>query len=61
MTSTRSILISGAGIAGPALAHWLHRHGYRATDPHGQLVDRPRGAPRRRRVVRRPRRPIPCV
>jgi 2-polyprenyl-6-methoxyphenol hydroxylase-like FAD-dependent oxidoreductase len=28
---TRSILISGAGIAGPALAHWLHRHGFAAT------------------------------
>lgn len=26
-----SVLISGAGIAGPALAHWLHRHGIRST------------------------------
>ncbi|GAA2498171.1 FAD-dependent monooxygenase [Winogradskya humida] len=27
----RSVLISGAGLAGPALAYWLHRHGLRAT------------------------------
>lgn len=27
----RSILISGAGIAGPSLAYWLHRHGFEAT------------------------------
>lgn len=26
-----SVLISGAGIAGPALAHWLHRQGIRST------------------------------
>lgn len=26
-----SVLISGAGIAGPALAHWLHRRGIRST------------------------------
>ncbi|MFF4851159.1 FAD-dependent monooxygenase [Streptomyces sp. NPDC001194] len=25
------VLISGAGVAGPALALWLHRHGFRAT------------------------------
>ena len=25
------VLISGGGIAGPALAHWLHRHGIAAT------------------------------
>lgn len=25
------VLISGASIAGPALAHWLHRHGYDVT------------------------------
>jgi 2-polyprenyl-6-methoxyphenol hydroxylase-like FAD-dependent oxidoreductase len=30
MTS-RTVLISGAGIAGPALAHWLGRHGFRPT------------------------------
>src|SRR6266568_3933220 len=27
----RNVLISGAGIAGPSLAYWLHRHGFRAT------------------------------
>lgn len=31
MTAVRNVLISGAGIAGPALAHWLHRHGMRST------------------------------
>jgi 2-polyprenyl-6-methoxyphenol hydroxylase-like FAD-dependent oxidoreductase len=25
------VLISGAGLAGPALAHWLHRYGFRPT------------------------------
>ncbi|MGW4380424.1 FAD-dependent monooxygenase [Kitasatospora sp. NPDC004531] len=41
------ILISGAGIGGPALAHWLGRHGHRPTvvelapalRPGGQAVD----------------------
>jgi len=28
---SRSILISGAGIAGPALAYWLHRYGFDPT------------------------------
>ncbi|RSM44660.1 FAD-dependent oxidoreductase [Amycolatopsis balhimycina DSM 5908] len=28
---TKHILISGAGVAGPALAWWLHHHGFRAT------------------------------
>ncbi|MFB6837586.1 FAD-dependent monooxygenase [Streptomyces sp. NPDC056361] len=27
----RNVLIAGAGIAGPALAHWLGRHGMQAT------------------------------
>ncbi|MEU2729710.1 FAD-dependent monooxygenase [Streptomyces griseoviridis] len=27
----RSVLVAGAGIAGPALAYWLHRHGLAAT------------------------------
>ncbi|MCP2259187.1 2-polyprenyl-6-methoxyphenol hydroxylase [Streptoalloteichus tenebrarius] len=27
----KTILISGAGIAGPALAYWLHRHGFAVT------------------------------
>ncbi len=29
--NNRSVLISGAGIAGSALAHWLHRFGFRPT------------------------------
>jgi 2-polyprenyl-6-methoxyphenol hydroxylase-like FAD-dependent oxidoreductase len=43
----KDVLISGAGIAGPALAHWLVRYGYRPTvverapapRPGGQTVD----------------------
>ncbi|MFJ3927880.1 FAD-dependent monooxygenase [Streptomyces sp. NPDC090022] len=43
----RTVLISGAGIAGPALAHWLGRHGFEPTvveiapalRPGGQAVD----------------------
>lgn len=43
----RSILISGASIAGPALAYWLHRYGFTVTvverapapRPGGQAVD----------------------
>jgi 2-polyprenyl-6-methoxyphenol hydroxylase-like FAD-dependent oxidoreductase len=31
MTDHGSILISGAGITGPALAYWLHRYGWRTT------------------------------
>lgn len=27
----RNVLISGAGVAGPALAYWLHKHGFSAT------------------------------
>ncbi|SHL01624.1 FAD-dependent monooxygenase [Streptomyces yunnanensis] len=27
----RTVLISGAGVAGPALAHWLHRYGFTVT------------------------------
>ncbi|MEV4381495.1 FAD-dependent monooxygenase [Streptosporangium sp. NPDC049644] len=27
----KNILISGAGVAGPALAYWLHRHGFTPT------------------------------
>jgi 2-polyprenyl-6-methoxyphenol hydroxylase-like FAD-dependent oxidoreductase len=29
--STQTVLISGAGIAGPTLAYWLARHGFRPT------------------------------
>ncbi|WP_039936204.1 FAD-dependent monooxygenase [Streptomyces himastatinicus] len=43
----KTVLISGGGIAGPALAHWLHRHGFETTiverapspRPGGQAVD----------------------
>jgi 2-polyprenyl-6-methoxyphenol hydroxylase-like FAD-dependent oxidoreductase len=43
----REVLISGAGIAGPALAYWLHRNGFAPTvverapapRPGGQAVD----------------------
>ncbi|MGW1818901.1 FAD-dependent monooxygenase [Streptomyces sp. NPDC002125] len=43
----RTVLISGGGIAGPALAYWLHRHGFEVTvvergpgvRPGGQAVD----------------------
>lgn len=30
-TPRRNVLISGASIAGPALAHWLHRYGWQVT------------------------------
>src|SRR5690242_16862592 len=30
-TDMKNILISGAGVAGPALAFWLRRHGFRPT------------------------------
>lgn len=47
MTDNRTVLISGASVAGPALAYWLCRHGYRVTvvekapapRPGGQAVD----------------------
>lgn len=49
----RTVLVSGASIAGPALAYWLHRHGFTPTvvelapslRPGGQAVDL-RGAAR---------------
>ena len=32
MTASRGdVLISGASVAGPTLAYWLHRHGFRVT------------------------------
>ena len=31
MFTSHSVLISGASIAGPALAYWLHRYGFRTT------------------------------
>ncbi|MEU7043318.1 FAD-dependent monooxygenase [Streptomyces varsoviensis] len=38
---TRNILISGAGVAGPALAYWLARYGFEPTVV--ELADAPRG------------------
>jgi 2-polyprenyl-6-methoxyphenol hydroxylase-like FAD-dependent oxidoreductase len=45
--TVKTVLVSGAGIAGPSAAHWLHRGGYRVTvvesaptlRPGGQAVD----------------------
>jgi len=45
--SPRTVLLSGAGVAGPALAYWLHRYGMRpivverapGIRPGGQTVD----------------------
>src|SRR3954464_3338280 len=56
--SDLTVLVSGASIAGPALAHWLHRHGAEVTvveqtpelRPGGQAVDA-RGVARE--VIRR--------
>jgi 2-polyprenyl-6-methoxyphenol hydroxylase-like FAD-dependent oxidoreductase len=31
MTTNKTVLISGAGVAGLALAHWLNRHGFHVT------------------------------
>jgi 2-polyprenyl-6-methoxyphenol hydroxylase-like FAD-dependent oxidoreductase len=31
VTTNRDVLISGASVAGPTLAYWLHRHGFRPT------------------------------
>ncbi|MDI5938273.1 NAD(P)-binding protein, partial [Micromonospora sp. DH15] len=38
MTDMKTVLISGAGIAGPTLAYWLARHGFRPT-----VVERAQG------------------
>lgn len=40
---TTSVLISGASIAGPALAHWLHRYGFAVTVVERAPVRRPGG------------------
>jgi 2-polyprenyl-6-methoxyphenol hydroxylase-like FAD-dependent oxidoreductase len=40
---TTHVLISGASIAGPALAHWLHRFGFRTTVVERSPVLRPGG------------------
>ncbi|MFI9488633.1 FAD-dependent monooxygenase [Promicromonospora sp. NPDC052451] len=39
----RSILISGAGIAGPTLAYWLHRYGFDVTVVEGAAAPRTGG------------------
>src|SRR5687768_13815774 len=31
MTTHRSVLVSGAGVAGTTTAYWLHRHGFQVT------------------------------
>ena len=41
--TTRSVLISGAGIAGPALASWLTRRGMAVTVVERALAPRPGG------------------
>ncbi|MPZ85387.1 MAG: FAD-dependent oxidoreductase [Actinophytocola sp.] len=38
-----NVLISGASVAGPALAYWLHRHGMRATVVEKAAAVRPGG------------------
>jgi 2-polyprenyl-6-methoxyphenol hydroxylase-like FAD-dependent oxidoreductase len=38
-----NVLISGASVAGPALAYWLHRHGMRATIVERAAAVRPGG------------------
>ncbi|MFC6834790.1 hypothetical protein ACFQL8_38885, partial [Streptomyces goshikiensis] len=30
-TKNQTVLISGGSVAGPALAYWLHRHGFTPT------------------------------
>lgn len=39
----KHVLISGASVAGPALAYWLHRHGMRATIVERAAAVRPGG------------------
>jgi 2-polyprenyl-6-methoxyphenol hydroxylase-like FAD-dependent oxidoreductase len=41
----RTVLISGAGIAGPTLAYWLARHGYRPTVVERAAALRSSGSP----------------
>ncbi|WP_306369238.1 FAD-dependent monooxygenase [Nocardiopsis sp. CC223A] len=43
MPAVHDVLISGAGVAGPALAHWLHHHGIRATVVERAPAPRPGG------------------
>ncbi|PTL78793.1 FAD-dependent monooxygenase [Vitiosangium sp. GDMCC 1.1324] len=43
--NNRTVLISGAGIAGPTLAYWLARHGYRPTVVERSAALRSSGSP----------------
>lgn len=43
--SSQTVLISGAGIAGPTLAYWLARHGFRPTVVERGAAQRSSGAP----------------
>ena len=36
-----TVLISGAGVAGPTLAYWLARYGFRPTEARRQIPGRP--------------------
>src|SRR5436853_150469 len=45
MSSRRSVLISGASIAGPAMAYWLHRYGFDVTIVERGATVRPGGLP----------------
>src|ERR1700755_2088629 len=40
---TKTVLISGASVAGPALAHWLNKYGYQTTIVERAPVLRPGG------------------
>jgi 2-polyprenyl-6-methoxyphenol hydroxylase-like FAD-dependent oxidoreductase len=43
--SERTVLICGAGIAGPTLAYWLARHGFRPTVVEHATAPRSSGSP----------------
>ncbi|WP_017611333.1 FAD-dependent monooxygenase [Nocardiopsis xinjiangensis] len=43
MTAVRTVLVSGASVAGPTLAHWLHRRGMRVTVVEKAPAPRPGG------------------
>lgn len=47
----RSVLISGASIAGPALAFWLNRHGYEVTVVEKAGTLRSGGYPALRKII----------
>ena len=43
MNDQPTVLISGASIAGPTLAYWLHQYGFRVTVVERAPVPRPGG------------------